>query len=1064
MHNHTRYSEFTAAPSANVLTASRDTCRTVLLSMVLGGFIAVSAQAQADDTEVFFGTDQRADYGQPNVLFVLDTSSSMTRTDNTGSSRIARLKVAMTSILNSASNLNVGLMTYNGTKGGGAVLYPVTDLEENDAAGTTTARDTLLSLVDGLTAAGGTPTIDSLYEAALYFRGEGVDFGLQRGPSTVSSNNRRYFRVAHPDSYTGGSLIQPSGCTSSNLNDKDCNNERIVGNPTYNSPITRACQANHIVVLSDGIPREHEASTRIKALTGDATCADSGPGQCGTELARWLNTNDQGIGLKFEQTIKTHSIAFNLDDDGREFLTSIAEAGGGTPYHADSAEELTSVLQRILVGVDATDTGFSGAGATVNQFNRLTNREDVYFALFRPSESPKWQGNLKRFRVGVANDGTGDVMIRDLNGDPAVNPETGFFTSESQSWWRERDNSGAFLSDADGNVSARGGAANQIKLTGLAGIGNRRVYTWVGDADSVPQNGVALTTANQRLHESNNQITDSVLGIVNEEPTAQAQSAYREDLLKWTRGVDVQDSDADGDVTDARQQMGDPLHSRPVLINYADNSASDGVKSIVFIGTNEGFLHAIDTDTGEEKFSFIPSELLGNLDSFYTNEFGDERPYGLDGSISIWRDDVNGNLIVDNNESALLYIGMRRGGNNYYALDVSDIDNPRLAWAIKGGDNGTPGFQQLGESWSRPTPVKIHKDGRDMNVLMFGAGYDTIHDPDDTNTNQANGGAGRGVYIVEAETGKLVWSGLGVTDASAEKGDVTFLDMNYSIAANLRTIDIDRDGYVDQIYAADTGGQLWRFDLTSNHTNQSSHFVQGGVIADLGGAGVANQRRFYTEPDVALVEEDGQRFLNISIGSGWRAHPLDETTNDQFFVIRQSAVFEAPEDYGLASTVGNTTEYRPIVQSDLMPVVGLVDAAVNANGWYLDFTRPGEKVLGQSVSFDGNLIFSTYIPGTDSEACAPEIGSGRVYVLDLLTGVPAFDLDDDGNRDANDASIPLTRGGIPPDPTVLLTEAGGDVPEILIGSESIDTGILNLTRRTFWADRREGGKLSENNP
>lgn len=917
--------------------------------------------------------------------------------------------------------------------------------------GTATARDQMLEIVDNLTATGGTPTVDSYYEAARYFRGEPVDFGTVRGQSS-NQQKRQNFRVSHPDSYSGGRLVRASGCTDANLSSSDCTNETIADSPVYVSPINNSCQANHIVLLSDGETDRNDVTGRIRALTGDSSCSDSGDEACATELASWLKRTDHSRSVQETQDITTHTIAFNLAGSGKQFLNRVAVAGGGEAYEADTADQLVDVFGEIFQSVADIDTGFTAPSATVNQFNRLTHRDDVYFAVFKPDESPSWEGNIKRFRVGKDNTGAGDLVIRDFNGNPAIDETTGYFTSTSQSWWQELDNNGQPVSVPDGNEVARGGAAHQQKLTGVAGIGDRRVYTWVGEADNVPSVGVSLADAAQALSEGNTLLSDTIMGISNLRATDSEQDAYRTNLLQWARGVDVLDEDGDGAFNDVRSHMGDPMHSQPAIINYADSSQVDGVKSIVFVATNDGFVHAIDTGNGEEQFSFIPSELLPNLNQIY-QDIGSDHPYGLDGPLSIWRTDANANSIVDRGEQALLYIGMRRGGSQYYALDVSDPKAPRLAWAIKGGPGGSPGFHELAQSWSRLSPVQIMLEGNVRDVLLLGGGYDEALDPDDANRSHAQPQAnlGRALFIVDALSGELLWSGLGEIG-----GDETFADMDYSFASNLRAIDVNRDRLVDQIYAADTGGQLWRFDLAQLH--QSGDLVQGGVIARISGNNEADRRRFFAEPDVALIDDGGEQFLTVSIGSGWRAHPLDEAIQDRFYVFRQYSVRGAPSVYGKEAGRAGSGVSTPLTESDLIPISGELNPSVNANGWYLDLAAMGEKVLGAAVTFDNSVVFSTYIPSISASACSAAIGSARAYVLDVANGAPSWDLDKDNDIDLDDMSIELKHGGIPPEAVIFITEdgatsGGGTEGKLFIGPQAIDRNLGIETQRTFWADR-----------
>lgn len=912
----------------------------------------------------------------------------------------------------------------------------------------------ILSIVDGLPAEGGTPTVDAFYEAALYMRGEGVNFGTFRG---VDSRSR--FRVSHADSYTGGTLVRDEGCNDSNLNAAECANEQIVGDPIYTSPIGGTCQPNHIVLLSDGPPTGGVATADIQTLMGASQCSGSGSRACATDLATWLNTADQSSDFADTQTITTHTIAFNLDGSAT-FLEDVAMAGGGTAYSAETTDELLAVFGEIASRVSEDDASFIAPAATVNQFNRLAHRDDIYFALFRPELSPRWDGNIKRFKIGTADDGTGDVLIRDRDGNVAIDETTGFFANNSRSFWPGKNDDGTINDEADGGIVGDGGAANQLALTGIAGIGERRVYTWTGDPSATIPTPVDLTAVEHRFHEDNAAITDDLLNIGGQGSNASEQAVLRENLIKWVRGVDVLDSDMDGSVVDARRQMGDPMHSRPAIINYAIPGNSDAVRSVLFVGTNEGFLHALDSDTGEEQFAFVPGELLKNHIAFYNDAASHERPYGLDGPISVWRDDANDNLTVDAGDSAFIFAGMRRGGNSYYALDVTDPDRPKLAWTITGGENGTAGFENMGQSWSRLTPVKMFINGSEKDVLIFGGGYDTVQD----NLEQQGSNArvhptdqkGNGLYIVEAATGDLIWSGLGVGS-----GTEFFSDMEYGFNAAIRAIDINRDSYVDQIYAADSGGQVWRFDVTQNHLSNVDSLIQGGVIADISNSLASAHRRFYNEPDVALVERNGERFLTVSIGSGARANPLDEVIEDRFYMIRQHAVFEAPAVYGKSSGGSGST---PITEEDLINVSNSANPISNEFGWYLDFSGVGEKVLGTSVTFNDIVFFSTFVPTEQAALCAPEIGSGRAYVLDVATGGAVLDLFNPDDNDTlgltvEDRSTELRRGGIPPEALVLITKDALDKPQVLFGAEQLDVGLTNGTRRTFWADQGESGEI-----
>ena len=91
-----------------------------------GAIAGLPITIHADDTDIYLTTGAVTSDVQANVLFVLDTSGSMTNKDDTGVTRLDRMKQALHEILDSANNLNVGLMRFHHR--GGPVLYPVADI------------------------------------------------------------------------------------------------------------------------------------------------------------------------------------------------------------------------------------------------------------------------------------------------------------------------------------------------------------------------------------------------------------------------------------------------------------------------------------------------------------------------------------------------------------------------------------------------------------------------------------------------------------------------------------------------------------------------------------------------------------------------------------------------------------------------------------------------------------------------------------------------------------------------------------------------------------------------
>jgi type IV pilus assembly protein PilY1 len=314
--------------------------------------------------------------------------------------------------------------------------------------------------------------------------------------------------------------------------------------------------------------------------------------------------------------------------------------------------------------------------------------------------------------------------------------------------------------------------------------------------------------------------------------------------------------------------------------------------------------------------------------------------------------------------------------------------------------------------------------------------------------------------------------------------DLQLTKMNNSIPAAVRVIDLDGDAFADRMYAADTGGRIWRFDIVTDsdaaapgqQVPSASNLVTGGVLASLGNADLgthpnSSTRRFYQSPDVSLVRLRGAApYLNIAIGSGWRGHPMNTDTQDRFYSVR---------DYQPFATLTQTdfNNLTVITDGDLDDITDSVNPIVvdGAAGWKLELRLPGgfagEKVLAESRTFDNIIFFPTYLPrGTNSaDPCAPA-GTNRAYAIAVADGRPEIDRNRDGQTTTADRYAPLATTGIAPEFSLLITKAqpgqggqgsgplGGRALTCLVGVEVVQ-GVCTSAGapvRTYW--RQLGAK------
>lgn len=860
-----------------------------------------------------------------------------------------------------------------------------------------TNRASILTTIDSLTAVGATPLSETLFESALYWHGEPAHYG-----ETIDEH-----------------LTDPAALDST-------------GPENYKQPETNVCSKNFNVLLSDGIPNNDEETPGLIAnLPGytAAACDGTGEGICLDDVAEYLGTVDIDTVMGGNQFVTTHTIAFDLDDAAAiALLRETATDSNGTFFSADDVESLATALLNIISDITERSLSFSAPAVSVNTFNRTQNLNDLYLTVFSSKTNVHWPGNLKKFTVGP--DASGVQQILDANDVPAVDPATGFFFDTAKSVWTD--------GNADGNDVMLGGAAHEQPAPG-----SRNLFTNDGTDDNLAAAVNAISLSNATAFT----LADFGLTGATGEPSL-------DEMIQWMRGIDIRDEDFDNDVTEARNAMGDPLHSQPAAVVYGGSAATPDV--VVFTATNDGYLHAIDGDTGAELWSFVPKELLADMNRLFFDPKSNFKHYGIDGNILPVIFDEDGDGVIETSDDDFVYIlfGLRRGGSSYYALDVTDRNAPQLLW--------TKQYPEFGQSWSTPVVTRVDVDvtsglNAEKAVVIVGGGYDPVHD---TRAHPSAADAqGAGIHMLDLVSGeRLWWAGPDTSGADLELDNMT-----RAIPTQIRVIDMGGDGLADRLYASDLGGQIWRFDISNGEVPAS--LVAGGVIARLGAEGLASPtdadtRRFYTSPDVAIFNDplQGRRFISVSIGSGYRAHPLDNTAADRFFSIRDPDVFNqlSQDDYDNYDIVTDT-------EADLVDVSGEVRVVIDSThrGWR--FTLPDEqKVIANSITFADSIFFVGFSPEANTaDICQPSNGRNFLYQVSVVNGDPVVNnLDTLLPAEADAERVtPLAQGGIAATPAILFPssidpdcEGAACAPPAIgcVGVECFNPGFDNNPVRTLW--------------
>jgi type IV pilus assembly protein PilY1 len=371
-----------------------------------------------------------------------------------------------------------------------------------------------------------------------------------------------------------------------------------------------------------------------------------------------------------------------------------------------------------------------------------------------------------------------------------------------------------------------------------------------------------------------------------------------------------------------------------------------------------------------------------------------------------------------------------------------------LMWQIS---NQTPGFGQLGETWSKPLRTNILMVGPDepvkKSVIIFGGGYDKRYDEDGVNDSNfviegtaADPLKGNAIFIVDAETGELIWS------VSNGNSTVTDSRMTFAIPSDIRLIDMDGDNATDRLYVGDMGGQVWRVDFTGPLKKGTDTNSVVGILANLSLEADAlpenllpeDKRQIMFRPQVALINDpefSAGEYVAVVLNTGDRENPLAKHVHDRTYVLRDYDI--AQGSMGPGPVIRGNGDLRDVT-SEIQDEQVNVDALNQSStlGWYINLTEStgfiGEKgiteaqILISSKPEDPPIYtFNSYTPSNLNvgSACSVSLGQNRTYFINLLngTGTGIIDASTQDRSKYNDAY------GIAADPTVVQQEGQEDV-------------------------------------
>jgi type IV pilus assembly protein PilY1 len=545
-----------------------------------------------------------------------------------------------------------------------------------------------------------------------------------------------------------------------------------------------------------------------------------------------------------------------------------------------------------------------------------------------------------------------------------------FRSDPSIPFWRgflkayQRDSTGLVPVDANGVPlsSALVWEAGQVLSTTPAA--NRTIYT-------------VVSGARQAFTKTNSAITNTLL--------AASSNAEHDKIIDFIRGIDSYDENGNGNVTEERAwKLGDIFHSTPVLITppvlalndssyQAFKTAQASRTKVLIAGANDGMLHAFRESDGVELWGFIPPDLLDNLKGLA--DTGGDHQFFVDSS------PIATDIKVAGTWKTIVMFGLRRGGPLYYALDITDPTNPQWMWSFTDS--------KIAETWSEPSMGKVKIGGVDKFVAFFGGGYDTA----------SNNAHGKAFFAVDLSNGTKLWEyyNNGTSD------DRQY--MNFSLTENSTAVDLNNDGYVDKVYIGDTGGQLWKFDVSANATTSWAGKRLFTAVSSQTNPPAAGEfyptQAFYGAPVLAY---DTSMHLWVFLGTGDRNHP-NSTASNRF--------------YGITETT-DMSNGAALSESSLVDVTST--NGTPTGGWFFRLGT-NEKVLDPANVFNMDVLFSGFTP-TSTVTCTSGGGTAKLYSVQMQTGYAAINFSTGTALSSTDATVTrsTTIGqGIASMPVVIVT-------------------------------------------
>lgn len=803
-----------------------------------------------------------------------------------------------------------------------------------------------------------------------------IPSGYTQGDSgIVAGSNGYYYIGAKPNTYSGfNTSATYSGVTSGHHYAMPASIQEQIGD-TPEARAKKECSGQGIYFLTDGEPWvdsdaiESMMQTTLDTKGNNFNCAASPLGQnapytnvdakvwqcIGNYAKTLLDPEKNPVGLKIKTAVVGFSSGFSTNGNADvEDAKTWGTIGEGKWYVGTNSSSVVESINNFINELNKEIPSLSTGASTIpkDALNPEIIQPYAYFPQLEPKVDPVetqqlWFGNVKKYYV--VNNG----VYSNENGGAANTVVLKSKLQDLQDAWAK---SGITYPE-NTPIYQKGGALSQLILgretrNGTDGkpftVERKIISDYIYDNGDISRDFNLKQISSSYTTDTKTKTDDAsrVRGLM-------ALLGYNITNGTNTNGLDLSSTTA------TLRQMGSVYHSLPVLLTQegktqakeivdADGKSkviieSTGREDYVMFGTTQGLLSVVDAKYGTEKFSFVPKEMIEKQSETFKENAGslaggkNALYYGMDGEWAahtvyvsksdgtltvkgIVRDVLGSKTDKENLEGKQwVYGGMRMGGRSYYALDLTDIENPKLKFhidpntgkvysAAHPAGESFPEIENMGQSWSKPKLDYVNWKGQRKLVMFVGGGYDAGGSNGDGlwadgkrigyqgyeqyNYEQDNK-RGSGVYMFDANTGDLLWYANTPADIDGEEPTstpesggtstveaiphITHDDLKYSVVSEIKTVDRDNDGMVDHLYFGDLGGQAFRVDFARNKDKFNSQITK---ILDLHQTDGASPR-FYLPPTFtahhSAFRKEGTNIVVASFISGNQSSPLMAT-------------------------------------------------------------------------------------------------------------------------------------------------------------------------------------------